>query len=124
MAVPGITRKGAAVAAGKHEVVLIRHGETAWSLSGQHTGRTDIPLTDHGREMAAVVGRALSGRSFALVLTSPMQRARETCRIAGFGDRAQVRETLVEWDYGDYEGLTTPQIREMHPDWLLWRDGA
>lgn len=112
------------MAAAKHDVVLVRHGETAWSLSGRHTGSTDIPLTDNGRMMAAVVGRALAGRTFALVLTSPMQRARETCRIAGYGDQAHVREDLSEWDYGRYEGLTTPKIRETRPDWSLWRDGA
>ena len=112
------------MAAAKHEVVLVRHGETAWSVSGQHTGRTDIPLTDNGRRMAAVVGHALAERAFALVLTSPLQRARETCRIAGYGDRAQVREDLMEWDYGAYEGLTTPRIHEMRPDWSLWRDGC
>ena len=106
------------------EVLLIRHGETAWSLSGQHTGRTDIPLTDNGRRIARLVGEALRTYHFALVLVSPLQRALETCRLAGFGDVAQVRPDLMEWDYGDYEGLTTPQIRAERPGWSLWKDGC
>src|SRR5690348_15407011 len=92
------------------EVVLIRHGETEWSRTGQHTSRTDLPLTENGRRMAMRIGDALRNRSFALVLTSPMRRALETCRLAGFGAQAQMRDDLKEWDYGDYEGLTTPQI--------------
>ena len=106
------------------EIVLIRHGETEWSRDGRHTGRTDIPLTDAGRRQAALVGEWLAGRTFARVLTSPLGRALETCRLAGFGDRAEPREELLEWDYGEYEGLTTPQIRERRPDWYLWRDGC
>lgn len=105
-------------------VVLIRHGETEWSLSGQHTGRTDIPLTPNGERMAAQVGRALADRHFALILTSPLQRAKQTCQIAGFGDLAEVRDDLMEWDYGAYEGLTTPQIWAQRPGWSLWRDGC
>lgn len=105
-------------------VVLIRHGETEWSLSGQHTGRTDIPLTPNGERMAAQVGRALADRHFALILTSPLKRAKQTCQIAGFGDLAEVRDDLMEWDYGAYEGLTTPQIWAQRPGWSLWRDGC
>jgi probable phosphoglycerate mutase len=107
-----------------HELWLIRHGETEWSLSGAHTSRTDIPLTETGRKNAAAMGRCLAGRPFALVLTSPMLRARETCRLAGFGDVAQIDPNLREWDYGDYEGLTTSQIQEKRPGWSLWRDGT
>ena len=106
------------------EVVLVRHGETEWSLGGRHTGRTDIPLTERGRLQAEAVGAALMGREFALVLTSPLGRAAETCRLAGFGDRAERRDELMEWDYGDYEGRTTPEIRVERPGWSLWRDGV
>jgi broad specificity phosphatase PhoE len=106
------------------ELVLVRHGETEWSLSGQHTSRTDLPLTEKGRERAKALGPALAGREFALVLTSPLRRARETCEIAGFGGRAEICEDLREWDYGEYEGLTTPQIRETNPEWSLWQDGC
>ena len=106
------------------EIVLIRHGETEWSRDGRHTGRTDVPLTDAGRRQAELVGEWLEGRALVRVLTSPLGRALETCRLAGFGDRAEPREELLEWDYGEYEGLTTPQIRERRPDWYLWRDGC
>jgi broad specificity phosphatase PhoE len=106
------------------EIVLVRHGETEWSLSGQHTSRTDLPLVEIGRERATALGPMLVGWDFALVLSSPLRRARETCELAGFGDRAEIVEDLREWDYGDYEGLTTPQIRESSPDWVLWRDGC
>ena len=106
------------------EIVLVRHGETEWSRSGKHTGRTDVPLTELGREQARAVGEALRGRHFALVLTSPLGRALETCRLAGFGDRAEQRDDLMEWDYGAYEGRTTVEIREEHPGWTLWRDGV
>src|SRR5438309_845251 len=92
------------------ELWLVRHGETEWSLSGAHTGRTDIPLTDAGRANAASIRRYLEGRRFALVLVSPLQRARETCRLAGLDSRAIVDPNLREWDYGAYEGRTTPQI--------------
>jgi len=102
--------------------MLVRHGETEWSRAGKHTGRTDVPLTDRGREQALAVGEALRGREFALVLTSPLQRAAETCRLAGFGDQAQERDDLVEWHYGAYEGRTTEEIRKERPGWLVWDD--
>ncbi|MGZ4307874.1 MAG: histidine phosphatase family protein [Gaiellaceae bacterium] len=106
------------------EVVLVRHGETEWSKALRHTGRTDVPLTEEGRRQAERVGEALRGRSFALVLTSPLLRAAETCRLAGFGDVAQARDDLMEWDYGDYEGQRTAEIREKAPGWTVFRDGA
>jgi broad specificity phosphatase PhoE len=106
------------------EVVLVRHGETGWSRAGKHTGRTDVPLTEKGRRQSAVVGVALRGRQFALVLVSPLSRALESCRLAGFGDVAQVRDDLREWDYGDYEGRTTPEVREERPGWTLWSGGV
>jgi probable phosphoglycerate mutase len=102
------------------EIWLIRHGETAWSLSGQHTGRTDLPLTPAGETHAGEIGRELAGRPFALVLTSPLQRARETCRLAGYGGVAQVEPDLSEWDYGAYEGRTSAQIQESVPGWNIW----
>jgi probable phosphoglycerate mutase len=102
---------------------LIRHGQTEWSLSGAHTGRTDLPLTDAGRRNAIAVGHWLAGRKFSLVLTSPLSRARETCRLAGYGDAAQIDANLCEWDYGNYEGRTTADIRKGLPEWSLWRDG-
>src|SRR4051812_8165564 len=105
-------------------VWLVRHAETEWSRAGRHTGRTDIPLTDAGRARAGALGSALSETRFERVFTSPLSRARETSELAGLGDRAEIRDELLEWDYGDYEGLTTPQIREQHPDWYLWWDGA
>ena len=106
------------------ELWLIRHGETEWSRSGAHTGRTDLPLLASGREEAKAIGRYLDGRKFALVLTSPLDRARETCALAGYGDAAQPDPDLVEWDYGDYEGRTTAQIREQVPQWSLWEQGV
>jgi probable phosphoglycerate mutase len=102
------------------EIWLIRHGETAWSLSGQHTGRTDIPLTAAGERHAEEIGRYLAGRPFALALTSPLQRARETCRLAGYGGVAQIDPDLSEWDYGAYEGRTSEQIQESVPGWTIW----
>jgi probable phosphoglycerate mutase len=101
----------------------VRHGETEWSLSGRHTGRTDVPLLDVGRERAKKVGEFLSGETFALVLTSPLSRARETAALAGFPDAA-VDDDLREWDYGDYEGLKTLDIRKDRPGWFLWDDGV
>ncbi|RZU39600.1 histidine phosphatase family protein [Edaphobacter modestus] len=101
---------------------LIRHGETEWSLSGQHTSRTDIPLTEHGRRRAEELRDYLEGTSFNAVFVSPMQRARETCAIAGFGDQAVIDDGLKEWDYGIYEGKTTAQIRAEVPGWSVWKD--
>jgi broad specificity phosphatase PhoE len=103
---------------------LIRHGETEWSLSGAHTGRTDLPLIPTGKDRASALGRFLAGRPFALVLTSPLQRARETCLIAGYGDAAQIEPNLCEWDYGAYEGRTTTDIRKDAPNWDLWSMGV
>jgi broad specificity phosphatase PhoE len=102
------------------EIWLIRHGETEWTLSGAHTGRTDIPLTANGERHAAEIGRYLGGRPFALVLTSPLQRARETCRLAGYGGAAQLDPDLCEWNYGAYEGRTSAQIQETVPGWNIW----
>jgi len=104
------------------ELVIVRHADTDWTASGQHTGRTDLPLNDAGRAKALGLRRLLGGRSFAAVWSSPLSRARETADLVGF--TPQHRPELVEWDYGDYEGLTTPQIREQRPDWDLWRDGC
>jgi probable phosphoglycerate mutase len=106
------------------EIVLVRHGETEWTLSGRHTGRTDIPLTDRGREQARRIGAALRDRRFVLVLSSPLSRALETCRLAGLGDLAELTDDLLEWDYGEYEGLRTADIRQTRPGWTLWADGV
>lgn len=106
----------------KAELWLIRHGETEWSLSGAHTSTTDIPLTERGRERAVAIHDYLHGRQFSLVLTSPLKRARETCRIAGYSDTAQVDDNLREWDYGEYEGRTTAEIRKTQPGWSVWDD--
>lgn len=103
---------------------LVRHGETEWSLSGQHTGTTDIPLTEKGEQQAVQIGEFLQGRNFAAVLTSPLARARETCRLAGFDENAKLEPNLREWDYGDYEGRTTKDIRKVRPGWSLWADGV
>jgi broad specificity phosphatase PhoE len=105
------------------ELVLVRHGETEWSRDGKHTGTTDVPLTATGRKQAEALREILGGRTFALVLTSPLARAAETARLAGFGE-AEERDELREWDYGDYEGRRTVEIREERPDWTLWRDGV
>ena len=110
--------------AGHHEIVLVRHGETEWSATGRHTSRTDLPLTERGRERARSLAGALADRRFSLVLCSPLRRARETCELAGFGGVAELCDELHEWDYGEYEGLTSPQIRERDPNWSLWRDGC
>jgi broad specificity phosphatase PhoE len=103
---------------------LVRHGETEWSISGQHTGSTDIPLTAQGRLQAEAIGKLLAGRRFDHVFSSPMLRALETARLAGFGERIRVHEGLLEYDYGEFEGLTTGQIWETHPRWQLFRDGC
>lgn len=104
----------------QHDLVLVRHGETAWSKSGQHTGLTDLPLTHTGRSQARSVGNLLNRRPFALVLVSPLSRAQDTARLAGYGDEMVVDPDLVEWDYGDIEGLTTVEIRKSHADWTVW----
>jgi probable phosphoglycerate mutase len=103
-----------------HRIWLVRHGETEWSKSGQHTGRTDIPLTPIGEEQGKALGRHLAGRRFALVLTSPLGRARETCRLAGYAHGAQVTDDLLEWNYGIYEGRTTAAVRAEQPGWSIW----
>ena len=106
------------------EVVLVRHAETEWSVDGRHTGLTDIPLSDAGRATARALAGELQAWRFERVLVSPLRRARETCELCGLGDRAEVCDELHEWDYGDYEGLTTAQIRQRRADWNLWRDGC
>ena len=106
------------------QIVLVRHGETEWALAGRHTGRKDLPLTPHGVEQAAGLAARLARWSFATVLCSPLLRARQTCEGAGFADRALLDPDLQEWDYGDYEGRTGPEIRATRPDWKLFRDGC
>jgi len=98
----------------------MRHGETAWTLSGQHTSSTDLPLTAEGERKAAAVGKLLAGKKFAAVFVSPMTRAQETCRIAGYEDGAIITQDLDEWNYGSYEGLTTEQVHKTAPDWTIW----
>ena len=105
-------------------IYLARHGETAWSLTGQHTGLTDLPLTERGERNARRLGERLAGLSFAKVFTSPLQRAARTCALAGFGAAAEVDHELVEWNYGDYEGHRTAEIRTKRPNWELFRDGC
>jgi probable phosphoglycerate mutase len=105
-------------------VYLARHGETAWSLSGQHTGRTDLPLTEHGERQARALGDRLRGTSFVKVFTSPSQRARRTAELVGFGNAAETDPDLAEWDYGQYEGRRTADILAERPGWFLFRDGA
>jgi probable phosphoglycerate mutase len=109
---------------GGGQAVLVRHAETAWSLAGRHTGRSDVPLTEHGRSAAAALGERLAELRFARVLCSPSVRARETCELSGLGASAEQRPDLLEWDYGDYEGLTSAEIEARRPDWSLWRDGC
>ena len=102
---------------------IVRHGETTWARLGRHTSHTDVHLTAHGRADGRSVGRRLEGQVFALVLSSPMSRALDTARLAGFGDRVEVTDDLREWDYGADEGRTTPEIRADRPGWAIWRDG-
>ena len=105
-------------------IYLARHGETAWSVSGQHTGLTDLPLTERGERNARALGKRLQGLTFSVVLTSPLQRAARTCELAGFGATAEVDRDLLEWNYGEYEGRRTVEIRAERPDWQLFRDGC
>ena len=106
------------------QIFLIRHGETAWSLTGQHTGHTNLPLTENGERRAAQLRGLLQGIKFTCVLTSPLQRARRTCELAGFGPMARVEPDLHELDYGDYEGRTTSDIRSQRPGWTMFKDGS
>ena len=108
----------------RREIWLFRHGETAWSLTGQHTGRTDLPLNSTGRRQGEALGRSLGRRRFELVLCSPLIRAAETCRLAGYGDVARYIDDLMEWDYGEYEGLRPDDILEKRPGWTIWKDGV
>ena len=112
------------MAAQSSPLIVVRHGETEWSAAGRHTSTTDLPLLAAGREAAAALAPRLAGEDFALVLCSPRLRARETCALAGFGGEAEIDPDLAEWDYGDYEGLTTTEIRSRRPDWDLWTDGC
>lgn len=107
----------------RDQLWLVRHGETEWSALGKHTGLTDVPLTEVGRRQALTVGRKLAGHAFALVLSSPLSRALDTARLAGFADEVVTSDDLVEWDYGEDEGLTTAEIRDDRPGWTVWRDG-
>ncbi len=106
------------------KLVLVRHGATEWSEAGRHTGRTDVPLLAVGREQAERLGPVLGSMRFSTVLTSPLSRAFDTCVLAGFGDRADPTDDLLEWDYGEYEGRSTAEIREERPGWSLWADGV
>jgi probable phosphoglycerate mutase len=106
------------------EAMLMRHGETEWSLNGRHTGNTDLPLTERGREEARKMAPHIREHEYDLVLCSPLKRALDTCECVGLSAQAQIREELREWDYGEYEGLTSPEIHERDPDWFLWRDGC
>ena len=119
-----MSRAGDTMSEQRHALWLIRHGETEWSLAKRHTGRTDIALTATGERQAAALGRHLARRAFALVLCSPLQRARETCRLAGYSDVATYTDDLLEWDYGAYEGRTTSEIRTEVPGWSIWTGGV
>jgi len=105
-------------------VYLIRHSETAWSITGQHTGTTDLPLTEHGRNVARRLKPLLASKTFALVLTSPLKRALETCELSGLSERAAIERDLMEWNYGEYEGLTPEQIHASRPGWMIFTDGC
>ena len=109
---------------GIQQVYLIRHGETEWSLSGRHTGITDIPLTENGRNVAKQLEPILAKENFTMILTSPLERARKTCELAGLGAHAEIDRDLMEWNYGEYEGLTPKQIDAQAPGWMLFRDGC
>ncbi len=109
---------------GSNELWLLRHAETEWSRDGRHTGHTDVPLTDAGRDRARELASRVKGLDFSLVLSSPLQRAQDTCTLAGLGERMQLRDGLLEWDYGDYDGVTTRDIRAERPGWYLWTDGC
>jgi broad specificity phosphatase PhoE len=115
---------GSAVHELRPRLFAVRHGTTAWSLSRRHTGRSDIPLEPEGRAQAVALGRRLAGHEFALVLSSPLERARATCELSGFGESARLCDDLVEWDYGEMEGRTSDEIRAAWPGWDLWRDGV
>jgi probable phosphoglycerate mutase len=104
----------------RHDLYVIRHGATEWSVNGRHTGRTDLPLLPEGEDQARATAKLLTGHAFALVLTSPLQRARHTCELAGLGDQAVVDDDLLEWDYGDYEGVTSREIQDHDPGWTVW----
>jgi broad specificity phosphatase PhoE len=108
----------------KQRIIVVRHGETAWSREKRHTGRSDIPLTAEGREQARALVAQLASLDFAAVLVSPLQRARETCELAGFAERAVVEPDLIEWDYGEYEGMTSAEIEQRRPGWALFGDGV
>lgn len=112
------------MAGGHHQIWLFRHGETDWSKTGQHTGRTDLRLNRAGEARARAIGRRLAGRPFALVLSSPLIRAVETCRLAGYEEGAVLADDLMEWDYGDYEGRRTVDIQKERPGWVIWRNGV
>lgn len=107
-----------------NQLWLVRHAETEWSMDLRHTGNTDIPLTEAGREHARTLAPVLAEQDFALALSSPLSRARDTAELAGFGERCELRDALKEWDYGAYEGMTTVEIRESRPGWTAWRDGS
>ena len=106
------------------DVWLVRHAETEWSVARKHTGRTDLPLTERGRTAATALRERLAGHEFTRVFASPLRRARDTATLAGFGERIETRDELLEWDYGEYEGITTKEIHGRRPDWFLWHHGA
>jgi probable phosphoglycerate mutase len=114
----------AAHSRGPARIIVVRHGETEWSLASRHTGRTDVPLLPAGRRRAAGLAEVLAKLEYERVLSSPLRRARETCELAGFGSRAELCDDLMEWNYGDYEGLTRAYIQESRPGWSVWRDGC